>query len=194
MCVVSMIGDQYRDSFPQRWPDFVPYVPYDDTYSQELDALEKEIKKDELDALRKEVKELKEELRKAKEYDARTGQLDCEMGNKIDFMRSVGKLVGVDLDDVFKNFGPSSDNDEQVSDYRKIIDTVINLYFDMLKYGYHLISVEVNPNFSPGTPEVVLPFRGNLDVGVDVRRNALIPYGEVRVLEKLEIPYGEIGL
>jgi hypothetical protein len=40
-------------------------------------------------------------LLKAKEYDAKTGQADCEMEEKIKVLRQVATLVGVDLDEVF---------------------------------------------------------------------------------------------
>lgn len=39
-------------------------------------------------------------LKRAKEYDERTGQADCEHDDKMDILRRVGKLVGIDLDDV----------------------------------------------------------------------------------------------
>ena len=41
-------------------------------------------------------------LRLPKEYDERTGQPDCEVDEKMDLLRKVAKLVGIDLDDVLK--------------------------------------------------------------------------------------------
>lgn len=89
MCAVSMISDHYGD----KWRDLVrPHQNWPITQPQ--------ISRSEFDALKAEVENLKELLRKAKEYDERTGQPDCEKDEKVAIVRQVAKLVGVDLSDV----------------------------------------------------------------------------------------------
>ena len=46
---------------------------------------------------------MKKMLEAAKIYDKDTGQPDCEMEEKIDFLKKVAKLVGVNLEEIFKN-------------------------------------------------------------------------------------------
>lgn len=55
---------------------------------------------EEFEALRREVQELKELLKAAKKFDQATGQPDCEMDEKIAFIKQVAEFVGVDLQDV----------------------------------------------------------------------------------------------
>lgn len=128
MCVTSYIGDQYRDDFPNRWPriPIQPWViPSTDTrpwlLPHEYEMLqdgscdvcgfgpnhplhkssESEISREDFDALKREVEALRELLLAAKEYDEATGQSDCEMEEKIEFIRQVAEFVGVDVDEVF---------------------------------------------------------------------------------------------
>ena len=103
MCVVSMIGDYYRDALPKRYPwvkDYWPTqpapMPNDTTTVNVIGVSQKDF-----DALKKEVEEIKALLQKAKEYDARTGQPGCEIDDKVAFLRKIGELVGGDLDEVF---------------------------------------------------------------------------------------------
>jgi hypothetical protein len=91
MCVVSMIGDHYND----KWnPPYQPSVTY--TWTTVGPTQE------EFDNLKKEVIEMKELLKKAKIYDEKSNEPDCEMEEKMNFLREVAKLVDVDLDEVFK--------------------------------------------------------------------------------------------
>lgn len=83
MCVVSMIGDQWKGNFPTMYPTFP------------------QVSKSEFDALKKEVEELKKLLISAKQFDEATGQKDCEMEEKIKFIKQVADSVGVDLSEVF---------------------------------------------------------------------------------------------
>lgn len=90
MCVMSMIGDHYGDKWvtpqqPNFWPVTTP--PHGPT------------KKD-FDELKKEVLEMKELLKKAKIYDEENNQPECEIEEKMEKLRKVAELVGVDLDDV----------------------------------------------------------------------------------------------
>jgi hypothetical protein len=60
------------------------------------------ISREEFDALKKEVLDMKELLKRAVEYDKRTGQPDCHMDEKVAMLKKVAEAVGVSLDDVFK--------------------------------------------------------------------------------------------
>jgi hypothetical protein len=91
MCIVSVIGDQFRDSLPNRFPNYQHWttpLPVGPT-------------RQEFDDLKKEMQELKELLKAAKRYDDRTGQTDCEQEDKIALLKRLAELVGVDLSDVF---------------------------------------------------------------------------------------------
>ena len=89
-----MIGDGWREQFPARWPqidlEVWPNLPPGN------------ITRHEFDMLRKEVKSLKKLLQEAKKFDESTGQKNCEMDDKIEFIKKIAKLVDVDLDEVFK--------------------------------------------------------------------------------------------
>lgn len=97
MCVVSMIGDHYRDIWttPQRdgW-----HIPVQQPTGPII--LPSPISREEFDALKKEVMEMKALLKRAKDYDERNNEPECEVDEKMDLLRKVAKLVGVDLDDV----------------------------------------------------------------------------------------------
>lgn len=106
MCTVSMIGDHYRDKWVvppnQTWPPPVgPYVPPDPLRPFQVRIVEP-VSREEFDTLKREVEDMKSLLKRAKEYDERNGEPDCEMDEKMDVLRRVAKLVGVDLDDVLK--------------------------------------------------------------------------------------------
>jgi len=85
MCMISMIGDDWRQRFPTQWPQFNP----------------EQVTRAEFEALRKEMEELKQLLLAAKKYDEATGQPDCEVDEKVALIKAVAKAVGVDMDAVF---------------------------------------------------------------------------------------------
>ncbi len=89
MCMVSVIGDLYKDKFTKP-----PYAPdYDFTaYTQAVTRVE-------FEALRKEVSDMKKLLEMAKDYDQKHGEPDCEIEEKMKLLRSVAKAVGINLDD-----------------------------------------------------------------------------------------------
>lgn len=95
MCSVSMVGDHFRDQFNQRdwFKDFAKY--------QALPAISRQ----EFDELKREVEGMKALLKRAKEYDERNGEPECEIDEKMDLLRKVAKLVGVELNDVLKPAG-----------------------------------------------------------------------------------------
>lgn len=92
MCMVSNIGDGWKDQFPHKWPQFPfqpPYVP-------------PQISREDFEALKREVEELKKLLEAAKAFDKATGQHHCEMDEKVKLIKEIAKIVGVDLGDVFE--------------------------------------------------------------------------------------------
>lgn len=59
------------------------------------------ISREDFEALKSEVQELKALLLAAKRFDEATDQADCEMDEKVELIRRVADLVGIDVDDVF---------------------------------------------------------------------------------------------
>ena len=111
MCTVSNIGDSYRDNFPPRWPNVpvwpaqptgVPYPSQPGIPGQPVPVFTPAVSKEEFEALKKEVEELKQLLKAAKKFDEETGQPDCHMDDKVDFIKKLAEYVGVDLEDIFK--------------------------------------------------------------------------------------------
>lgn len=104
MCVVSAIGDNYRQNFPYRWPNMVPDV-MPDVYGPPPRAnppFDLTITRAEFERLKKEVQELKELLVEASKFDKATGQPHCEMDEKVEFIKKIAEFVGVNMDEVFK--------------------------------------------------------------------------------------------
>lgn len=104
MCVVSMVGDHYN----QKWSE-PPYrdligrltptrkaIGSSSTYSWNL------VTREEFDSLKKEVEEMKELLKRAVEYDERNNEPHCEIEEKVEVLKKVAELLGVDLDSIFK--------------------------------------------------------------------------------------------
>jgi len=58
------------------------------------------VSREEFDRLKRDVEEMKALLKRAKEYDERNGEPDCEIDEKMATLRKVAELVGVNLDDV----------------------------------------------------------------------------------------------
>ena len=94
MCVISMIGDHYRDQWQQQ--------PFTTTPFDWLNM----VPRAEFDALKREVEQMKALLIKAKIYDEAHGEPECELAEKVALLRKVAELVGVSLDDVL---GASAD-------------------------------------------------------------------------------------
>lgn len=88
MCTVSNIGDAWPLTLPQRYPKSWPNLP------DQIDPAE-------FEKLKKEVQALKDLLKQAKIFDAETGQPDCHMDEKVQFIRKMADMLGVDFKDVF---------------------------------------------------------------------------------------------
>jgi hypothetical protein len=93
MCAVSMAGDFYRDKWNQTPHPFPTPLPL---YTLPPPPVTRE----EFDQLKREVLDMKELLKRAKKYDEDNGEPNCEIEDKMDFLRKVAALVGVNLDDV----------------------------------------------------------------------------------------------
>lgn len=99
MCVVSMIGDYYNDKFrPQPWYPQQPLQPLNPSIPMEFNL--NVITREEFDALKRDVAEMKELLKRAKIYDEKNNEPDCEVDEKMEVLRKVAKMVGISLDDV----------------------------------------------------------------------------------------------
>lgn len=105
MCVVSNIGNQYRQIFPDRWPNWTPPEPFmpmpPNTYPPLEPIKPADVSVDEFNALKKEIEELKKLLLAAKKFDEATGQPDCEMDEKVGFIKKLAELLDVDMKEVF---------------------------------------------------------------------------------------------
>lgn len=109
MCVVSMIGDHYRDRLPVTHPWVVPMTPtpvrpngwpWVDEPQDNKTRTVTHPTREEFEALKRDVEEMKELLKRAKDYDARNNEPDCEVEDKMVLLRKIAELVGVDIDDV----------------------------------------------------------------------------------------------
>lgn len=88
MCTVSFVGDHFRDKWYPEYQSPSITIP--------------QVSRAEFEDLKQEVLHMKELLRKAKDIDRATGQPDCEMEDKIRFIREIAEAVGVDLADVLE--------------------------------------------------------------------------------------------
>lgn len=101
MCSVSMIGDHYSQKWtgPFQQGGSLPYNGMPLTLSPP-------VTREEFFQLQREVLEMKQLLLKAKEYDRKTAQPDCEQESKVEILKRVAQMVGVDLSEIF---GPKTE-------------------------------------------------------------------------------------
>lgn len=107
MCVVSMVGDHFIEKWDP-YKKYIPNVPTPQPLNPDPNNLENLFKpkfptREEFNELKKEVEELKKLLVRAKEYDEKNNEPNCEIEEKMKFLKEVAKLVGVDLDEVLKS-------------------------------------------------------------------------------------------
>lgn len=88
MCVVSMIGDHYTQKWDPNNTGTITWINNNDVSRQEFEQLKND------------VREMKELLKKAKAYDEQTNQPDCEQEKKLETLRKIAEVVGINLDDV----------------------------------------------------------------------------------------------
>ncbi len=94
--MVSNIGGNWQGTFPDSYPTIQPYV----AQPQPIPVPVPGVSREEFDRLKREVEELVKLLAAAKEFDAATGQPDCEVDEKVAMIRKIADFVGVDLGDV----------------------------------------------------------------------------------------------
>jgi hypothetical protein len=102
-----MVGDHYSDKFKDDWyKRFVPWTPPSTSpYTPNPLSIPTFIPmatKEEFDVLKKEVEEMKKLLIRAKIYDEKNNEPDCEIDAKIELLKKFAELVGIDLSDIFK--------------------------------------------------------------------------------------------
>ena len=104
MCVLSVvIDDQSR-----RWRDQYPWV---DTTSSGNVTITTGVSKEEFEKLKREVEALRKLVEAAREFDADTGQPDCESDDKIALLKKIADALGVDISFVEDKKIPSRRND-----------------------------------------------------------------------------------
>lgn len=99
MCVVSAVGDYWRDDFTKKYPSVWPAI---EQVNSPID-LSKFATKDDIERIRKELVELKELLKAAIRFDSATDQDHCENEDKIALIKKVADAVGIDLKDLDLN-------------------------------------------------------------------------------------------
>lgn len=107
MCSVSFITDHYKDKWTAPMPSYYPTgigpIPTSTVTKYEFEALRVLVEQNQklFEELKKEFLDVKELLKKAKVYDEVNGEPECEMADKVDFMRKMAGMLGVTIDDVF---------------------------------------------------------------------------------------------
>lgn len=91
MCTMSMVGDHYMDLW--RGAPFQAAPVY---------TIGPGVTREEFDNLKRQVDEMVMLLKRAQKYDEANGEPDCETDEKMEVLRKVAKLVGVDLDAMLK--------------------------------------------------------------------------------------------
>lgn len=91
MCVVSMVGDFAKDRWPKQYPWTVTQ-PSGESWTP------REVNRAEFEALKREVEMIKELLERAKVYDQVNNEPNCEMADKIELLKRVATLVGVEIE------------------------------------------------------------------------------------------------
>ena len=85
MCLVSMVGDYYKDKWNQ-------------PHYQEQFAHIDQVSRQEFELLKKEVLEMKELIKKAVEYDKKNNEPHCENPEKVKLLKQIADLFGIELD------------------------------------------------------------------------------------------------
>lgn len=101
MCTVSNLGDGWTKDVPQRYPWVYPNATPNQPSGTTTINFTPQVSRDEFLALKREVEELRKLLLAAKAFDEATGQPDCEVDEKVELIKKIAEIVGVDLGDVF---------------------------------------------------------------------------------------------
>ena len=88
MCTVSAVIDSSRERFaPLVQPGIWPPLP--------------QVTREEHEKLRRDLEALRELILAAQKADKKMGMADCEMEEKVDFLKKVAELLEVDLSEVW---------------------------------------------------------------------------------------------
>lgn len=100
MCVISQIGDHYTE----KWRPFVQPTPglhpFPNVQPEQVGPGYFGPSRREFDALRAEVEECLRLLKAAREIDTVLGQAECQTAEKIEIIKKIAALVGVDISDI----------------------------------------------------------------------------------------------
>jgi hypothetical protein len=103
MCVVSMIIDHYGDKWRDRYPDWQspqPYTPTETPEKQRRRFMEfvERTKPVEVPAISQaEIEEFRQLLERAREYDKRNNEPECELDEKKEAVKQIAKQLGVEI-------------------------------------------------------------------------------------------------
>lgn len=99
MCTMSMVGDHYMDLWrPYTAPGPVRVVEIHVDPNPTRTVIGPDVTRAEFDQLKRQVDEMVLLLKRAQKYDEDNGEPHCETDEKMEVLRKVAKLVGVDLD------------------------------------------------------------------------------------------------
>lgn len=102
MCVYSMVIDGTLENWRKNYPNIQPWNP-PETYpfaGTASNIFEPMATKEELDLLRRDFEDFKTLVKKAIEYDKRSNQPNCESEDKLELVKNIAKLIGVDIADI----------------------------------------------------------------------------------------------
>lgn len=92
MCVVSMVMDHFRDNWEPRIQPLGPSFP-----NNNLNPLTEALKNMEPKITDAEIREFRKLLERAREYDKKNSEPECEMQEKKDALIAIAKQLGVDI-------------------------------------------------------------------------------------------------
>lgn len=99
-----MILDHYKERIPNQFPEFFrpEFIPLHPSSAAQFSIVSTGVSREEFEELKKVVLEMKELLIKAKLYDEKNGEPDCESKEKIDLLKQIASIMGVNLEEIFK--------------------------------------------------------------------------------------------
>jgi hypothetical protein len=113
MCVVSMVSDHYIDKwtpYVQPWNGGIPNIPFvpiptaipnnrpgDSIPWEQTIHAKPGLTQEEIDQFRRDAEELKKLLKRAREYDTRNNEPECELESKRKTLKLIAAALGVDV-------------------------------------------------------------------------------------------------
>lgn len=92
MCVYSMIMDHYQD----KWTPAIPFIPNSLPYSPSLPYIPPTIAIPYI--TKEEIEEFRKLLERAREYDKKNNEPDCELQEKKDALKALAEKLGIKID------------------------------------------------------------------------------------------------